>query len=100
MSGHYVFDDLRSLKTKINEKAYDLFKEKRGTAPLQVTRIIPGRALIEEEKEVNRLVRDQDVWKLSEVKTSPKVRDFIPPLRKHFFIFDVIELAFHALCCQ
>jgi hypothetical protein len=100
MSGHYVFDDLRSLKTKINEKAYDLFKEKPGTAPLQVTRIIPGRTLNEEEKEVNRLVRDQDVWKLSEVKTSPEVRDFIPPLRKHFFIFDVIELVFHALCCQ
>jgi hypothetical protein len=100
MSGHYAFDDLRSLKTKINDKAYDSFKEKSGTAPLQVTRIILGRILNGKEKEVNHLVRDQDVWKLSEVKTSTQVRDLIPPLRKQFNIYDVIELVFHALCCQ
>jgi hypothetical protein len=88
MSGHYAFDDLRSLKTKINEKAYDLFKEKPGTAPLQVTRIIPRRVLNEEEKDVNRLVRDQDVWKLSEVKNSTQVRDLIPLSEKaiHYFL--------------
>jgi hypothetical protein len=100
MSGHYAFDDLRSLKTKINEKAYDLFKEKPGTAPLQVTRIIPGRTSDGEEKNVNCLIRDQDVWKLSEVKASQQVRGPIPPLRKQFFVFDVIGLVFHTFCCQ
>jgi hypothetical protein len=99
MSGHYVFDDLRSLKTKINEKAYDLFKEKPGTSPLQVTRIISSRVSNGEEKNVNRLVRDQDVWKLPEVKTLAQVRDLIPSLRKQFIIFDVIELVPHVLCC-
>jgi hypothetical protein len=99
MSGHYVFDDLRSLKTKINEKAYDLFKEKPGTSPLQVTRIISSRGSNGEEKNVNRLVRDQGVWKLSEVKTSTQVRDVILPLRKQFIIFDVTELVFRTLCC-
>ena len=99
MSGHYVFDDLRSLKTKINEKAYDLFKEKPGTSPLQVTRIISSRVSNGEEKNVNRVVRDQDVWKLPEVKTLAQVRDLIPSLRKQFIIFDVIELAPHVLCC-
>jgi hypothetical protein len=100
MSGHYAFDDLRSLKTKINDKAYDLFKEKPGTALLQVTRIILGCILNGKGKEVNHLVRDQDVWKISEVKTSTQVRDLIPPLRKQFIIYDVVELVFHALCCQ
>jgi hypothetical protein len=84
---------------KINEKAYDLFKEKPGTSPLQVTRIISNRVLNGEEKNVNRLVRDQDVWKLPEVKTLAQVRDLIPSLRKQFIIFDVIELAPHVLCC-
>jgi hypothetical protein len=73
MSGHYIFDDLRSLKTKINEKSYDLFKEKPGTAPLRVTRIIRERDS-EGEEDVNRLIRDRDVWKLSEIKSSRQVR--------------------------
>jgi hypothetical protein len=99
MTDYFVFDDLRSLKKKINEKAYDLFKEKPGTAPLQVTQIIPNRASNGEEKDVNRLVRDQDVWKLSEVKASHQVKG--PILRESkFFMFDIIGLIFHTICCQ
>ncbi|KAH7323468.1 hypothetical protein BKA65DRAFT_69674 [Rhexocercosporidium sp. MPI-PUGE-AT-0058] len=63
-------DDIRSLQTKVEEKAHDLFKGKAGISPLQVTRIFHGRCANElaEKENAPRLVKDEDVWNSVQVK--------------------------------
>ena len=72
MTQSYNLDDLRSLELKINEKAYNLFKEKIGDAPLQVTRVFKSKRK-QGEKEGNCFERDLDVCGLSRVKALIRV---------------------------
>jgi hypothetical protein len=72
MSPNFSVDDLDSLRTKIDSKASNLFKEKKGKAPLQVSRVFRGK--IGEEKDTPCFVRDQNVWDKSQIKALKNVR--------------------------
>jgi len=76
MSPYFNMDDLESLQTKINTKAPDLFRERKGQAPLQVSRIFKGR--IGRDKETPCFVRDQSVWDKSQIKALKNVSSSRP----------------------
>ncbi|CZR68126.1 uncharacterized protein PAC_18025 [Phialocephala subalpina] len=68
MPQFHPLDDIRSLQTRIEQKAHDLFKGKPGQAPLQVTRIFRERSEKYEQKEATWVVIKNDVDDLSCVK--------------------------------
>ncbi|KAH9211753.1 hypothetical protein DL95DRAFT_369317 [Leptodontidium sp. 2 PMI_412] len=70
MASMYRLDDLRSLQTKVQEKAHDLFKAKAGISPLQVTRIFRNSRANElaEKDNIPHFFKDQDVWNSAQVK--------------------------------
>lgn len=72
----YRLDDLRSLQTKVQEKAHDLFKAKAGISPLQVTRIFRNSRANElaEKDNIPHFFKDQDVWNSAQVKALRNVR--------------------------
>jgi hypothetical protein len=72
MSPHFNMDDLDSLQMKINSKAPDLFKDRMGQAPLQVSRVFKGR--IGKDEETSCFVRNQNVWNNSQIKALKIVR--------------------------
>jgi hypothetical protein len=72
MPPSFSMDDLVSLRTKIDSKAANLFKEKKGKAPLQVSRVF--RSKIGEDKDTPCFVRDQNVWDKSQIEALKNVR--------------------------
>jgi hypothetical protein len=75
MATKFQLDDNRSLELKINQKAHDLFKEKKGHPGLQVTRIFK-RGNGRDSSLRNAFVRDLDVCDVSQVKSMRDVSQF------------------------
>lgn len=77
MPSHHRFDDLRTLRTKIDAKSPDLFKAKDRQAPFEVTQVLDERVTnVCHEKEQNRtsIVRVKPVWMVSDMMLLRKVR--------------------------
>jgi len=81
MSRAHRQDDLRSLKVKIDEKAYDLFKAKEGVPPFRVTRVFKGTPTdeITRKKSSAGFVDDQNVWSSADLGHLADVISFLSP---------------------
>jgi hypothetical protein len=64
---------LESLTTKIEKKAYDLFKAKPGRPQLQVNRLFKTRTA--EGKDIRRFEGNQDVLDVSHIRALEAVRE-------------------------
>lgn len=87
MAPTYHLDDLPSLRKMIDEKAHDLFKEKKGHAGLQVTRVFKRPAGKSGGIEKNGFVKGLDVGDIAQVQAMKNVR---PPT----FIISTLECLF------
>jgi hypothetical protein len=73
-------DDMRTIRTKVDEKAHDLFKEKPGQAPLTVTRILNSQ-----EANAKPFEKDRKVLNLSDIKRLRNVRSLPQCVRSFRF---------------
>lgn len=75
MPSYLNLDDVQSLKSKIEDKASNIFQSLPGKPSLQINRHFKKN--IEGNKEVVHIVRDQDVRDVSELKALERVRDLV-----------------------
>jgi hypothetical protein len=76
MASFSSLDDMRSLQTKIDQKAQNLFKERTGQAPLIVTRIFKHSAVESEENTAKLFEKGKEVLNITDVKRLRYVRTF------------------------
>lgn len=69
MASFSSLDDMRSIRTKVDQKSHDLFKEKSGQAPLTVTRVFKSP-----NNKSKRFEKDKDVWALPDIQKLRNVR--------------------------
>lgn len=67
---------LKNLDQKINERSYDLFKERSGQAPLRVTRISRRKILGDEGEDRAEITafKNEDVLDISQITRLREVR--------------------------
>jgi hypothetical protein len=78
---------MRSLQTKIDQKAQNLFKERTGQAHLTVTRIFKHSAVGAEENTAKLFEKGKEVLNITDVKRLRYVRTFpnlVPVLQFHY----------------
>jgi hypothetical protein len=79
MASFSSLDDMRTIRTKIEQKAHDLFREKPGQAPLRVT-----RAFKSQEKNAKCFEKHREVLNLSDIKKLRNVRtlpNYVPAIQ-------------------
>jgi hypothetical protein len=76
MASYLNLEDGEGLKAKIDKRAQDLFKTRKGKPQLQVNKC--QRKKTAESKETVCDVRDRDVSNMFDLKALRHVRDFVP----------------------
>lgn len=74
MASFYPTDDLPALKTKIDSRAHDLFKEKPGKAPLRVTTIFKLKSKNNDGREICDSIRGLDIYDVEAMESLRDVR--------------------------